>query len=140
MGCLFGGALRDIRVMELCSSKRRCVQDEDDLSAKNQAEGKGSWLQGQDEDCRRKKGFSCQKEKRKKTKNSQGKIWHWTKDKASLGVIFLSDKAGALAPKCYLYELSFYKLCKTRHVSETTLLSVKFNDATLIKHVWQAKK
>ena len=37
------------------------MQDEDDLSAKNQAEGKGSWLQGQDEDCRRKKGFSSQK-------------------------------------------------------------------------------
>jgi hypothetical protein len=45
--------------------------------------------------------------KERKPKNSQGKIWHWTKDKASLGVIFLSDKAGALAPKCIFMNCHF---------------------------------
>ena len=52
------------------------MQDEDDLSAKDQAESKGSWLQGQDEDCRRKKGFSCQKGKRKSKINSLSKLTH----------------------------------------------------------------
>ena len=43
---------------------------EDDLSAKNQTESEGSRLQSQNEQCRRQKGISCQKSKRKSKINS----------------------------------------------------------------------
>lgn len=44
--------------------------DEDDLSAKNQAESESSRLQSQDEQRGRQKGISCQKSKRKSKINS----------------------------------------------------------------------
>jgi hypothetical protein len=52
------------------------VSYENDLSAKNQAESKSSWLSRQNENCRRQKGFSCQKSKGKSKVNSLRKLTH----------------------------------------------------------------
>lgn len=65
---------------------------EDDLSTKDQAEGKSPWFQGQDENRRRKKGFSCQKGKRKSKINSLSKLTH--RAARNCGLLFSLFKEG----------------------------------------------
>ena len=52
---------------KVCQDKGRCIQDEDDISAEEKIQIKGSWIQSKNEHTRRKKSIGCQKSKRKKT-------------------------------------------------------------------------
>ena len=54
---------------------RRCRNNENDISAKEKIQSKSSRIQSKNEHTRRKKSFSCQKSKRKKTVISLGRIY-----------------------------------------------------------------
>ena len=56
-------------------SQREVYGDEDDISAEEEIKIQGSWFQSKNEHSRRKKSFSCQKSKRKKTVISLGRIY-----------------------------------------------------------------
>ncbi len=55
--------------------RRRCRNYEDDISAEEEIQSKGSWLQSKNEHSRRKKSLSCKKSKRKKSFVSIGRIY-----------------------------------------------------------------
>lgn len=55
------------------SVKRRCRKYEDDISAEKEIQIQGSRIPGKNEHSRRKKSFSCQKSKRKKSIVSIGR-------------------------------------------------------------------
>lgn len=51
------------------------MNNENDISAKEAFQSKGSWIQSKNEHTGRKKSISCQKSKRKKTVISIGRIY-----------------------------------------------------------------
>lgn len=55
--------------------KGRCIDNEDDISAKKEIQSKSSWIQSKNENSRRKKSIGCQKSKRKKAIISLGRIY-----------------------------------------------------------------
>lgn len=64
----FGLFLKIIPIMiDIWLEKGGVRSYENDLSAKEEIQSQGSWLQSQDEHCRRKKSISCQKGKGKKS-------------------------------------------------------------------------
>ncbi len=59
--------------MGLVRERRRCRSDEDDISAEEEIQSKGSWIQGENENSRRKKSIICEKSKGKKSIDSIGR-------------------------------------------------------------------
>ena len=51
------------------------MDNEDDISAEEEIQSKGSWIQSKNEHTGRKKSIGCQKSKREKTDISLGRIF-----------------------------------------------------------------